>query len=361
MTPTTADDVLPAALRSALAEVTAEEDFSGVVRVTRGDEVVLEQAWGLASRRWGVPVAVTTRFDVASVTKLFTAVAVLQQVEAGTLDLDASIGTWVPLAATTISPQVTLRHLLTHTSGIADDADEEAGESYEALWVDRPSYSVMTTADFLPQFARKPARVAPGTDCRYCNVGYILAGLALEAVTGQTYRDYVVAQVMGRAGMGRSGFFDMREAEPDVAEGWEPVRDGEDGPVTGWRQNIYSSPPIGSPDGGAHVSARDLTTFAEALRGGRLLSAELTQAFLTPQVLHHAAEEVSVHYGFGLEFEVLADGSIRSWSKDGVNTGASAILRHYPAQDVTVVVLSNAEDGAWSPIATVDEVVTAAR
>jgi CubicO group peptidase (beta-lactamase class C family) len=345
-------------LEAGVERVARAEDFSGVVRVTRGRDVVLERAYGVASRRWGVPVAVTTRFDTASVTKLFTAVAVLQQVDAGTLDLDASIGTWVPLAGTEISEAVTLRHLLTHTSGLADDADEEAGESYEELWVDRPNYAVTTTADFLPQFAHKPARVEPGTDCRYCNVGYVLAGLALEAVTGQTYREYVVEHVFGPAGMDRAGFFDMREAEPDVAEGWEPVRDAA-GDVTGWRQNIYSYPPIGSPDGGAHVSARDLTTFLDAVRSGRLLSAESTRAFFTPQALHHEEEGGSVHFGFGLEIEVLPDGSVRSFGKDGINTGASAYVRWYPALDVTVALVSNAEGGVWSPMAEIDAVVMA--
>lgn len=351
---------LSTALAGAVEDVARAEGFSGVVRVVRGDTVLLERAYGVASRRWGVPVAVTTRFDVASITKLFTAVAVLQQVDAGTLDLDASIATWVPLAGTTISEQVTLRHLLTHTSGLADDADEEAGESYEALWTDRPNYSVTTTADFLPQFAHKPARTTPGTDCRYCNVGYILAGLALEAVTGQSFREYVVEHVMGPAGMDGAGFFDMREAEPDVAEGWEPVRDGADGPVIGWRQNIYSYPPIGSPDGGAHASARDLTAFFAALRAGRLLSPEATRAFLTPQVFHHDAEGYAVHFGFGLEFEVRPDGSIRSFSKGGINAGSSAMLRYYPTLDVTVSVVANAEGGAWSPVAAVDAVVLAA-
>lgn len=107
------------------------------------------------------------------------------------MDLDRPITEIVDLAGTTISPQVTVRHLLTHTSGIADDADEEAGESYEALWVDRPVYAVTRTRDFLPQFANKPANFAPGEGCRYCNAGYVLVGLVIEEITGTTYRDYV--------------------------------------------------------------------------------------------------------------------------------------------------------------------------
>lgn len=384
---TALDDAALAALDTHLHAAADADAFSGVVLLERDGEPLFERAYGVASRRWGVPVRTSTRFDVASVTKLFTAVAVLQQVGEGRLGLDDRVHDHVDLAGTTIPREVTIRHLLTHTSGIADDADEEAGESYEELWVDRPSYSVTRTADFLPGFVHKEPNFPPGEGCRYCNVGFVLAGLALESVTGTTYREYVREHVFARAGMDRSGFFRMDEAEPDVAEGWEPVREGpeDEGPVTGWRQNIYSYPPVGSPDGGAHVTARDLARFWAAVRGGELLPPDLTRAFLTPQVKHDdgdtdetdekdapgAERAASVHYGFGLEFELLADGSVRSAYKEGINTGSSAMLRHYPdaggsvpdglppagAPGVTAVVVSNGEAGAWDPVRRIDALV----
>ncbi|MFD6166822.1 serine hydrolase domain-containing protein [Oerskovia sp. NPDC060287] len=391
MTPTPAAF---AALDDHLRQAAARDELSGVVLVSQDGGTLFEGAYGVASRRWAVPVKASTRFDVASVTKLFTSVAVLQQVAAGTLDLDASIHDHVDLDGTRIPREVTLRHLLSHTSGIADDADEEAGESYEALWVDKPSYSVTQTADFLPQFVHKTPTFPVGEGCRYCNVGYVLAGLALEHATGLTYRDYVREHVFARAGMTSSGFFDMRDAVPDVAEGWEPVRaeapavleegmpdgaaslgqppapEGDAPPIVGWRQNIYSYPPIGSPDGGAHVTAADLIRFLDAVRAGELLPPDLTSAFLTPQALHHEIEDAgpgeaaAVHFAFGLEIEVTADGTVRSFFKDGINTGSSAIVRHYPgpggAAGVTVAVVSNSEDGAWDPIRRLDALITGA-
>jgi CubicO group peptidase (beta-lactamase class C family) len=320
--------------------------FSGVVLIRRGETTVFSGAYGWATRRWAVPVSLATRFDTASITKLFTAVAALQLVGEGRLGLDVPIAEVVDLTGTTISPAVTVRQLLTHTSGIADDADEEAGEDYEALWTDRPCYSVIQTRDWLPQFAHKPATFPPGEGCRYCNVGYILVGLAIEAVTGTDYRDHVRGAVFDRAGMVRSDFFDRREAAPDVAEGWDPVYD-DAGNRAGWKQNIFSYPPIGSPDSGAQVTADDLVGFAQAVRAGRLLSAELTVQFLTPQVLHHERDDGAVWYGFGLEFVIDRAGSVRNIYKDGGNAGASGVLRYYPADDLDVVVLSNSERGAW--------------
>ncbi|MBD5785674.1 beta-lactamase family protein [Cellulosimicrobium terreum] len=369
------------ALDAHLRAAAEADEFSGVVRIEQHGEEVFERAYGVASRRWDVPVRTTTRFDVASVTKLFTAVAVLQLVGEGRLGLDDRVHDHVDLAGTRIPREVTVRHLLTHSSGIADDADEEAGESYEALWVDRPTYSVTRTADFLPGFVHKEPNFPPGEGCRYCNVGFVLAGLVLENVTGTTYRDRVREHVFARAGMADSGFFRMDEAVPDVAEGWEPVHDDER--VTGWRQNIFSYPPVGSPDGGAHVTAADLARFWTAVRDGVLLPPDLTRAFLTPQVHHDdgdtdetdektgeglppGSRTAEVRYGFGIEFELLADGGVRSAYKEGINTGSSAMLRHYPdgtdasAPGTTVVVVSNLEGGAWEPVRYLDTLVVSA-
>jgi CubicO group peptidase (beta-lactamase class C family) len=322
----------------------AEQDFSGVVLVRRGPTTVYEAAAGLATPRWGIPNTLDTRFDTASITKLFTSAAVLELVGRGELDLETSIHHYVDLEGTTIGTGVTLLHLLTHTSGIADDADEEAGENYEDLFIDMPNYSIMETRDFLPQFAHKPPLAEPGVDCRYCNVGYVLAGLAIERVTGQPYRQYVFDQVFTRAGMLDSGFYDRRDAAPRVAEGWDLV-DGL------WLSNIYSYPPIGSPDGGAHTTAADLVRFFQAVRGGELLNAEFTEEFFLPQVEH----DEETWYGFGLEFDMNDDGTVRSYYKDGINPGASGIVRHYLEEELDVVVLSNSEEGAWPIIREIDE------
>ena len=321
-------------------------DFSGVVLIKRGDVTVYEAVRGLASRRWGIPNTMATRFDTASITKLFTSVAVLQQVGRGELDLETSIHHYVDLEDTTIGTDVTLLHLLTHTSGIADDADEEADEDYDLLFVDKPNYSIIETKDFLPQFAQKPALNKPGVECRYCNVGYVLAGLALERVTGVSYRQYVFDEVFAKAGMLDSGFYDRRDDAPNIAEGWEQRETGE------WFQNIYSYPPIGSPEGGAQVTAADLMRFIQSLRAGELLNAELTEEFFLPQVEHDEA----TMYGFGLEFDMDEDGStVRSYYKDGVNTGATGIVRHYLESGLDVVMLANVEAGAWDVVREIDE------
>ncbi len=192
--------------------------------------------------RWcGDHVGTVGRFDVASISKLFTSVAVLQLVAAGSLDLDASIHEYADLASTAIDPSVTLRRLLTHTSGIADIAEEDEGENYAEVFRVVPCHTIVTLRDFLPLFARKPPHFAPGSGSRYCNAGYVVAGMAVEHASGQGFREYVEAQVPARAGMTRSGYFDKRYAIPDLAEGFDPTDDGR------LEQNLYAYPPEAHP------------------------------------------------------------------------------------------------------------------
>ncbi len=326
----------------------ARDAFSGVVLVTRGAVPLFAGAYGYASRAWQVRNSLEIRFDTASITKLFTAVATLQLIDRKLLAFDTPIVDFLGLQGTSIAPAVTIFHLLTHTSGIGDDADEENGERYEDLWKTRPNYAVTTTADFLSQFVYKSPNFPPGQGCRYCSCGYVLLGLAIEKVSALGYRDYVRQQIFARAGMAHSDFFRQDRVNQNVAEGSDPIRD-EAGTITGWQKNIYSFPPIGSPDGGAHVTAGDLDHFLRAVQRGELLSPQMTAAFLTPQVHYRAMDGWDKHYGFGLWFYVDSAGQVVCYEKEGVNVGVSGAILRFPQDDINVVILSNMEEGAWSP------------
>jgi CubicO group peptidase (beta-lactamase class C family) len=339
-------------------ELEAQDTFSGVVLVTRGRATLYTGAYGYASRAWSIRNALDIRFDLASITKLFTAVATLQLIDQRQFAFDTGVIEFLNLAGTAISHDVTVFHLLTHTSGIGDDADEEAGESYEAVWRDKPNYSVTTTADFLPQFVHKPPNFPPGQRCRYCNCGYVLLGLLIEKASGMTYRDYVRQNIFAKIGMAHSGFLRMDRVNENVAEGNDPIRD-ETGQIIAWKKNIYSFPPIGSPDGGAHATVNDLDRFIRAAKAGELLSPELTAAFFTPQVHYRASENQTNKYGYGLEFFVDQNEQIVFYEKEGSNAGVSCTIRHYPKHDITAVILANIANSAWKPIRKVHELIIA--
>ncbi len=329
---------------SGLTRFLEEARFGGVVELRRGDETLFAEAHGLASPRWGTPNTMDTRFDVASISKLFTSVATLQLVGRGLLDLDTSIYEYVDLAGTAISQDVTLHQLLTHSSGIADVAEEDDGEHYADVFAKFPCHLIVETRDFLKTFADKPANFPPGTKHRYCNAGYILAGLAIEHASGMGFRDYVQDNVLGPANMARSAYFDKRYAIPDLAEGFDLDDQGR------LEQNIYAYPPVGHADGGAFCTTGDLLTFLAALRGGVLLPPELTEAFFVPQI--PAPEDANFRQGFGLEFK--AD----RWWKEGCSEGASGILMHYTNAGLDLAVLANSADGAWPVIDEISRLVT---
>jgi hypothetical protein len=152
----------------------------------------------------------------------------------------------------------------------------------------------------------------------------------------------------------------MDVVEPDVAEGVEAIQGG-DGGILGWRRNIYSYPPVGGPDGGAHVTVGDLLRFHWAVTEGRLLGPALTAELLSPKARHGARGSGSHLMGFGFEFETDADESVQCYWKEGVNVGVSGILRHYPMNDVTVALLAVGENAAWAPIRAIEDAVRSVR
>lgn len=351
--------ISPDELERYFQQRTQQEAFSGVVLITQGGSQLFAGTYGYASRSWKVPNSITTRFDTASVTKLFTAVATLQLIDRRLLAFDTPVIDFLGLGGTAIPRAVTVFHLLTHTSGIADDAEEESGEQYADIWKTRPNYAVTETADFLSQFAYKPPNFPPGQGCRYCNCGYVLLGLLIEKASGLSYRDYVRQQIFAPAQMLHSDFLRLDLTHEEVAEGCDPLHN-EQGAIVAWKKNIYSFPPIGSPDSGAHVTASDLDRFLRKIKTGSLLSAQATAAFFTPQVLHHTQENWKQMYGYGMEFAVDGAGNVLFAEKEGINAGVSALIRHYPDRDINVVLLSNMQMGVWEPLRTIHRLLQAA-
>lgn len=340
----------------------AAAGFTGVVAVRERSREILHLTSGPANRGANVPVTRATRFDVASVTKLLTATATMQVIERGAFALDTSMAEFLELDGDHFSPLITPHHLLSHTSGIGDDADEEIGERYEGLFVDRPNYRVRDTSDQFALFATRAANFQPGEGTRYCNSGFVMLGLMIEKATGMKYRDYVTQYVFEPARMTGAGWFSMDVVEADVAEAVESIRN-EDGTITGWQRNIYAYPPIGGPDGGVYLGAADLFAFHDALANGTLIEPTSFTAMHTPQAFYKEQLSRSIrgqdngcthHMGYGFECEVRPDGSVRSYWKEGINFGTSACFRVYPEIDVTTVVLAVGEDNAWDVTALVD-------
>ena len=263
-----------AAIETAASEAVAADRFSGVVLVARDGKVLLHRAWGMASREHAVPNRPDTKFNLGSINKLFTKVAIGQLVEAGKLALDDTIGKHLPSYPNAdAARRVTIRQLLDMQSGIGDFF----GEEYDATPKDR----LRKNADYLPLFAKKPLLFAPGTDSRYSNGGYVVLGEIVAKASGRDYHDTVRETVYRRAGMADTDSYEADVVVPNLAEGYTRRWDGEDRREGQRRRNVYTRPARGSAAGGGYSTAPDLLCFVTALLGDRLLTPPYTEWVLT--------------------------------------------------------------------------------
>lgn len=314
--------------------------------IKKGDKIAFAEAYGWAHRGFKVPNHIDTMFDTASITKLFTATAILQLVDQGKLSLHDRIADIIDLTGTRIPGDVTLTHLLTHTSGIADDADEELGESYEALFVTKPNYSIRNCADFIPQFAYKEPKFKAGTQVSYNNCAFVLLGLAIEQVTSGKYRDFVEKHIFEPCQMSNTAFYAKDDADAPIAEGYDAIR--TDGHKVVWRKNIYAFPPIGTADGGAFTTVGDLDLFMRALTQGKLLSAKLTAEIMKPHTnMEQTYSWGKVVNGYGFHFTYDLQGKLIRMYKEGSNAGVAAMLAYYPEIDATNIILANQSCDVW--------------
>jgi CubicO group peptidase (beta-lactamase class C family) len=314
-------------------KIAEETGFSGVVQIDRAGQIEFANAYGLANRAYRVPNTLDTRFGIASGSKGFTALAVLSLVHDGALELGSTarslLGEDLPL----IADDVTVEHLLTHTSGIGDYLDEDADTEITDYFVGA-AHELTTTEAFLPLLDGHPTKFRAGERFDYCNGGFVVLALLAERAGGVGYHDLVRQRVLRPAGMTRTDFLRSDELPADVAVGYLPL-DGVD------RSNVFHLPVLATGDGGIHTTAADISTFWRALFAGDIV--ESVEEVVRPR---RDVPEESRRYGLGFWLHESTDTAILT----GYDAGASFKSTHDPHTGTTCTVLSNTSPGAW-PIA----------
>jgi D-alanyl-D-alanine carboxypeptidase len=309
------------ALDAQLKSATAANTFSGAVLVVRDGHTVFEGAYGLMHRDLGITNSTLTQFRVASVNKMFTAVAVLHLVQAGKVQLDAPFGTYLTdYPNGDMASSVTIHHLLTHTGGTGD---------IEGMQFDSIRQALREVDDYVAHHGSRAALFAPGTMYQYSNFGFILLGAVIERVSGMRYDDYIAEHILAPAGMTDTGAEPENTLVPGRSVSYMPDQQGA----------LVSSVPIlpyrGTPTGGWYSTVRDLERFVAAIREHRLLDPAFTALMLEGKVPINQTWKYA--YGF---FERLQFGS-RFLGHNGSLPGVSATLVFEPEGGYTVVVLSN--------------------
>lgn len=314
--------------------IAGETGFSGVAWIDRAGEVELAKAYGFANRTYRVPNTVDTRFGTASGSKGFTALAVLSLVRDGALKLDTTARSLLGKDLPLIADDVTIEHLLTHSSGIGDYFDEDV-HSDITDYVVGAVHELTTTEAFLPLLDGHPTKFRAGERFTYCNGGFVVLALLAERASGVGYHDLVRERVLRPAGMTRTDFLRADELPADAAVGYLPL-DGTD------RSNVFHLPVLANGDGGIHTTAADMSTFWRAFFAGDIVDtvAEIVRPRWT------VPEESERRYGLGFWLHESTD----TVTLSGYDAGASFKSSHDPHTRTTWTVLSNTSPGAW-PIA----------
>ena len=309
-----AADFAPQA-QAALQAFTQAQVFSGAVLVAVDGKPVLRQAVGLANREWNVANTPDTKFRLGSITKEFTATAILQLAEQGKLSIDDPVSKYYPEAPPSWS-KVTLKHLLTHTSGIP---------TYTGLagFGPRESRLRQTPSDLIKLIRDRPLDFEPGSRYAYDNTGYVLLGYVVEKVSGQTYADYLQAHVFGPLGMRDTGYDSSEKIIARRAAGYSPGPDG-------WRNAEYTDMSTPFAAGALYSTVDDMLVWDQALYGDRMLKPASRTAMFT---------DYGNKYGFGWVVDRKWDRD-RIWHNGGIN-GFVTSFQRYPKDRVTVVALSN--------------------
>lgn len=294
-----------------------DQSFNGVTLVASGDQIILLKAYGLAQVNEQEEMTVDHQFQIASVSKSFVAVSILQLVEAGKLTLDQTIDKYFPDMPN--AELITIHQLLTHTSGLYSGDD-------------LTNYSQVTTVDEIIAPAFKSSNLyyeEPGTYSIYSNLGYDVLGAIIEQVSGQTYADYIEEHVLIPAGMTQSGL----NMEGLVLENMATAYNGN---ISEGDEAKVLHPSFGYSSGGLHSTAMDLYKYDRALHSNLLISQE-SYDLMTQE----SSKVGTKSYGYGwyvntgVEETVSHPGNLIGWH--------SMLLRHQEDK-VTVILLTNHDE-----------------
>jgi len=335
------DAELARELAAYLEKLAAADLFSGTVLVVHDGKPVYQQAFGLASRAWQQPNRMDTKFNLGSMNKMFTAVAVAQLVEAGKLSFDEKVAAILPdYPNQEVREKVTVHHLLTHTSGMSSYFNEEYDKA------DKNRFRAVR--DYLPLFVNDKLQFEPGARWEYSNSGFLLLGLIVEKVSGSDYFDYVREHVYRPAGMASSEAYELDRDQKNLAMGYtKSGPDGASDPRRGWN-NLFLHVVKGGPAGGGFSTAGDLVKFAQALRGGKLLNAKSVATLASGKVAIDP-DDPQVQYAYGL-FDDRSSGT-RIVGHGGGFPGINSRLDMYFERGYDVAIMSNYDPPAAERVA----------
>lgn len=306
--------------------LSGSEKFSGSVLVSIEGEKVISKGYGMANYELEVPNTPETKFRIGSITKQFTAAAILQLCEKGIINLKDTLDKYIPDYPD--GNKVTIHHLLTHSSGIFDHTNTEDFESKV-----RKRYSVIDLVDEIKQL---PYIFEPGTKFTYSNSGYVLLGYIIEKATEESYGQYIDKNIFKRLSMNNSGYDDYKKIIKGRANGYD--FQGEEKLLVNCDFLDMSIP---YSAGALYSTVEDLYIWDSKLTKGEIISKNSANQMLSKEI-----KTKNFYYGYGFYLkEAEFGGKIRKklWHRGGVNgfLGCNVL---FPDEDIKIIILSNIFD-----------------
>jgi CubicO group peptidase (beta-lactamase class C family) len=322
------------------------QDFSGVILVRRNNESIFQKSYGYADINNKIPNEIETKFATASAGKVFVAVGILQLIEKGKLCLNDSIGNILDFDLKSIDKNITIKQLLTHTSGIPDYFDESIMEEYAELWKDFPNYKIRKSMDLLPLFIDKPMMYKAGEKFQYNNTGFVVLGIIIEKITGMLFDNYLVKNVFQPCGMYNTGYYELDMLPAKCANSYIYDENRKD-----YYTNIYSVDVKGTGAGGAFTTVIDIEKFWDNLFDEKLLSVNSLNEMLSVQ-----NDVDNDYYGYGIWLERTEEGTLEPWFQ-GCDPGVSFISSYNRNKKMNITIVSNTGNNVWEIKRKINELI----
>jgi CubicO group peptidase (beta-lactamase class C family) len=322
-----------AALRAEMEKNAAADRFAGAAMVVKDGKPVFSAAYGLADREKKKLDKVTTQFRIGSMNKMFTATSILQLVQAGKIQLTDPVGKILTdYPNQDVATKVTVHHLLTHTGGTGDIF----GPDFDARRLE-----LKTLQDYVKLYGQRGLEFEPGSKWEYSNYGFLLLGVIVERVSGQSYYDYVAEHVFKPAGMTSTASLSEDQLVPERSVGYTKFDGG-----TAWKPNTDTLPYRGTSAGGGYSTVEDLSKFAAALLGYKLLDKKHTELLTTGKVETPRGGD---KYAYGFFDHKLA--GMRCFGHGGGAPGMNGDLEICPESGYVIAVLANLDPPAAQRVA----------
>ena len=307
-------------------------DFSGVVSVLRDDQTLFRKAYGYADIPNQIPNELNTKFATASGGKSFVALGIMKLIKDGELSLQTHIGEVLGFDLKQIDPDITIRQLLNHTSGMPDYFDESEMHEYADLFKDIPNYKIRSSTDLLPLFLNKPMMFPKGQKFQYNNAGYVLLGLIIESIAGLPFDVYLDSAVFSLMTMDDTGYYELDRLPAKCANSY--ILDER---TKQYYTNIYSVDVKGTGAGGTFTTVSDVEKFWRGLIKGNVVSKELFSLMTSPQT-------DGSEYGYG--FWLKKDSGTPYFQ--GSDPGVSFISSFDVENRLTITLTSNLGQNVWA-------------